>query len=1092
MFNNLPKLRSLYAVLIAGGMLIVLAGFSVAGTFAEPTNPVVNDPALLQDSTNTPEPSVTPPDDPITLADPLPACQLYYVSELDAEVRECAGSDCALVDTIPQYEVVCVRGVTDNADWLVVSLTSDDISAPLYAIESASITPGLVPSEAEQFENCFEFWRVAEVVTVNVNVRQCPSIDCPVMETLSPGSWVCVRDYGGEYQSWLRADIPGGLRGVWISDEVMERLDIEGTPTPAGVTVAQAAQATATPTAANTPVPVTPTPTQPVCEEGSTDTDCVTATPVVEAAPLVSPVVQTTGERLARDIKLSELQIPNIEMQSPAGFARFNFDLPGNWLPEGNNVLYLEVEYFEIGTAMVTEFGTIEMTGALSISIDDQLVSTITLNDSSIGRQTIAIPLTQAVLGDDPGGDYTVEVRFRAEDHCLNNAVSQIFIDAQQSYFHFEYRQTRPVLDLGRYPRPMYNQRIAEGPEVMYMVLPANPSADDYQTAVGLAAGLGRLTFNALRIEVATADQLPAEVRATHNLMLIGEIGQHALIDSYYARDLFPSKLDGQQLVVDGLSIAADEGVVQLIEHPDDERFAVMAITGQSAEAVRKAGQAMAGRPSIMGISGPIAVVAETRTLDRPPVGFTLETEFTFEELGYSQINLGGYGLSTSRVNFYMPAGYTLTDDAYLELRFNYAGLLEDTRSTLAVLLNNDTPVISSFLDLRSGTGGDPGDLSAGPFTLRAPIPRTGINPGATNNLIIAINVSGDWNCYPPDADTGWVTILGDSKLGLMREPLQVDTTNMLVADFPAPFNDQYNLQDVWVSLSANPTMAEVSQAMQVMSRLASQVSGGDSFVPRVSVGDLPEGIDLSQYDFMIFGRNTTNPFMASLNDSLPQPFVENSDEVLQILDDVVYRMPFGYEIGLLQVLPSPWNPDRTILVISGTGPTGQADAAAAFSEYRFGAFGLGGDVVFISGTSSSPVNTREYEEAAEIVEALEYLQAEATEMAAFTATPLPTETGTPEPTSMLALSLTPAPPETATATLTPGPTFTYTPAFTLTPTPITPTPVPTFTPLPEEAIGGETLELPSWFFLLVGVAGIVVLATLIFALLRLRGGSRT
>lgn len=1200
--------------LVSAGLLLALAAFSAAGTLAAGVLPGDDRVSGLQQASETPRPTVTPPPGPITIAGALPACQLSYVAAPRAQVRTCAGAGCELVTTLPQYEVVCVRGVTDNPDWRIVSLTTEDTSAPLYAIESAAIAPGPLPSETELFQECFQFWEVA--VAANVNVRQCPSLECPVMDTLSPGEWVCVQSYGGEYEDWLRADIPGGLRGVWISDAVMQLMEVEGVPTLAPQAAAQAPTLTATvpaapestaaptatpptsifqvggtpdvtatltptvtasPTITETPAPVclpyvidvagagggnirrcptttcaiigtlpqnapvcvlgpaeqagwfvvdlnpadpndapgyiiddivrlegelsqistpvilptaTPVPTQPVCEPGSTAADCVTATPTPALTPL--PVLEAAGPLLAQEVSLARLRVPNLELVSPVGFTQFRFYVPNDWVPDGNNVLYLDLDYFETAGTLITDFGRLDLVSTLDIYLDDQLVAAVSLDQKTLGRQTLAIPLPITVLSDPIRRSHVVQIRFRAEDHCLNNAIAQVFIRSEQSYFHFEFREARPVLDLAVYPRPIYNQRFPGEIESATIVLPAAPTAVDYEVAIALAAGLGAQSYNSLRLDVATADQLTEQDRLSRNLLLVGQIGTNSLIDRYYAEGRFPTVRGAEgQIALNDDPIAADEGIVQVIANPENAKLAIIAVTGQSPEALRKAGQALAGPPSLMGIGGPVAIITGAQPVVRPPLGVTEQTTFTFDQLGEPLFNLGGYGVSATEVSFYVPAGYTLTDEAAVELVFNYAELLEGNRATIALFLNGDVPLASTYLNLRQSEDGALG----GPYRLRARIPASAVIPGETNTLQIIVSVQGDWNCYPPDSTIGWVTILGESTVSLPRQQLPAGAVEPIVGWFPGPFNSQVDLRHVWISLSERPTRDEASQAARVVARIASSITGGEGFAPSVSLGELPEGIDLAQYHLLVFGRPTTNPFLAALNDRLPQPFIPGTDDLQQTLDDVTFRLPVGYEIGVLEVLRSPWHDDRVILVITGTGPRGQLNAAAALYDYLYGRTELLGDVVFVSDYAASAIDTRALRDAQAFVEALNELDAQATAQASITPTAAPTEalpTATIQATATEAApTITPFPTMTLVPSLTPGPTATVTPFFTPTPPPTIATPIPTFAPIPETELESETLKPPDWFEVLLIAAFVVVLSTLIFGLLKLRGRGR-
>ncbi len=1197
-------------------------------------------------------PTVTPPPGPLSISGRLPACQQYFVSDLAAAVRSCAGAECPLVARLAQGEGVCVRGITDNPDWLLVSLSSEtedtEETAPLYAIEKSNVMPGFPPDDliSVLFADCEEFWGVEG--TDNVNYRQCPSVTCPVMGVIEPGNWVCARGFGGQYNYWLRVDVPGGASGVWVNDEVMTFLTDEDLPEFAQLLQAQAEALTtpadaATPVAAaiatlpatDTPAPsatiqqagpmlltstpaaaettpdatataqaspeststpetpacvpylvsvqgatganiracasttcdilemypqgasvcvlgvdpedpnwlvverspeqpgedlayisagvvapqsepasvigitpqastpiVLPTataqPTLPVCEPGSSLAGCVTMTPT----PVLTPIPENvpTGPLLAQEVKLADLGVSNLTLQSPAALAQFDLAVPETWVPGGNNVLYLNIDYFETRSSTIGPTGLVsDLITILNVTMDEQVIATISLGAANVGVQTLAIPLPLNIL-QDQNRIHTFTVELRAEDHCLANSLSQVLIKTDQSYFHLEFRESLPIRDLSLYPRPIYTQRFVDRADVLYLVLPANPTEHDIQTGMSLSAGLGSLTFNDLVIRVLTADAVDDTILRTNNLMLVGQIGTNALIDQYYAQDLFPSDLGADGVLsVAGEAVATTDGVVQIIPNPGNELLSVVAVTGQSPEALTKAAAALAGPPSVMGIGGAVAVVTDLRPVQRPPVGFTLQTEVTFSQLGYPLITLGGYGVSSAQVRFYLPANYPLTEDAYVDMEFNYSGLISNNRSSVALTMNNRYPIASAVLDAPTsqvtGPEGTTTQVVGGPYHLRARIPPDSGLLGEQNTLNITLTVGGDWECYIPDPQVAWFTVSGNSKMNLPRGTMLAQNVTPYIGTFPVPFNTQPDLRDVWFVLPDQPTAVDLEYAMRLVSRLGTSVTAGEGFAPRVSLGSaLPEGTDLSGYNLIVFGQNTRNSFLASLNQNLPQPFVEGTDTLRQVMDDVVYRLPVGYEIGLLEILPSPWSLDRVILVITGTGDRGYANAAAVLNDSLYWRTELMGDVGYVSDNSISMVDTRVLRDREQLAEQIQDvlldLEAQATEAAQATQVAqamatLTTATPEPNPTLLVDTVVTVTPVPTLQVIIPTSPAL-PTPLFTQTPVPTVPTAIPTFEPLPPTALQPRESEPPRWLDGILVAAGVLAVATLAFGLVRL------
>jgi hypothetical protein len=684
-------------------------------------------------------------------------------------------------------------------------------------------------------------------------------------------------------------------------------------------------------------------------------------------------------------------------------------------------------------------------------------------------------------MADPDRRNHTIEITLEAEDYCLLDSEARVFVRTDMSYFRFEFRELAPLLDLARYPRPFYNQRFADDPEAVLMVLPLDANANDMQAAARLAAGLGYLTGKELRVDVVTAENITEDQRTNNNLLLVGQLGTNPLIDELYASNSFPTTLDENgALQVSGQPVNEGDGVVELIANPLNPMRAVLAVTGRTPEALLKASQALAGPPSIMGIGGPLALISDTRPAERAPAGTTLNADITFTQLGYPELTLSGVGTLSAEVEFYMPLGQTLTDDAYVDLLFTYSEVLQTGRTTVAVVLNETTPLASEVLGANPN---NPNEQSSdaqpnSPNHLRAWIPPTSIIPGQKNVLTIFLTVEGQWECDPPDPSIAWFTISGDSVLHLPRQISDAALFTPMVGWFPIPFNAQPDLSDVWISIPDEPTQSDLEQAFRFAALLGSSVANGEGLTPHIQIGSLPEGADLSAYHFIVLGMPSTNSFLSMLNANLPQPFVPETDELEQKLDDVSYRLPPGYEVGVLETLPSPWASDRAILVVTGTGAESQANAASALLDEKYGRSDLLGDVIYVSNNSVSAVNTYLL---AENVLALTAIPDLGTQTAMeLSATPEPAGTSTPGPT------LTPQP----SATLGPSPTPTL--LFTETPVPMQSTPLPTLVPITAQEAQPTDPELPGWFDILLIVTGGAIVVMVGFGLVQFLRRGRT
>ena len=97
--------------------------------------------------------------------------------------------------------------------------------------------------------------------------------------------------------------------------------------------------------------------------------------------------------------------------------------------------------------------------------------------------------------------------------------------------------------------------------------------------------------------------------------------------------------------------------------------------------------------------------------------------------------------------------------------------------------------------------------------------------------------------------------------------------------------------------------------------------------------GDDVSDETLEGYNLLVFGRSSTLPFLSKVNDSLPAPFRDGSDEAIQPSMFVNYSLLPDTSVGYLQVLSSPFNPDLVILAVLGNTDLGIPMAGATLSQ---------------------------------------------------------------------------------------------------------------------------------------------------------------
>jgi uncharacterized repeat protein (TIGR01451 family) len=364
----------------------------------------------------------------------------------------------------------------------------------------------------------------------------------------------------------------------------------------------------------------------------------------------------------------------------------------------------------------------------------------------------------------------------------------------------------------------------------------------------------------------------------------------------------------GYFFLQEGRGVPEKDGVVQELVSPWDQTRAILVLTGLNDAAVYKACLAMSFESRFPGMNGLFALVREVR----PSVKSRMKPSIvnpTLAELGYDDRVLDGFSQNTIYY-FDLPARWHLTEDASFDLRFSHSSLLDYDTSHFNVLVNGE-PVATVALRDETSLGGE----------LLIELPPSLVRPGVSNRISLQSAL------YPLDKcvyDGRWMRISNTSQLRLDHREQEGESLDL--DSYPRPFAEQPDLGDVLFVLPPMPQVDEWEGALRLAYTLGT-AAGGSSLAPTVALGDTWEQVGLADYHIIAMGRPSRNPALQRLNEQLPQPFLPDSDEIEQRLDDVVLRLPSELGLGFVQLLGSPWNQERAFLAITGSTEEGVKQA---------------------------------------------------------------------------------------------------------------------------------------------------------------------
>jgi len=450
-------------------------------------------------------------------------------------------------------------------------------------------------------------------------------------------------------------------------------------------------------------------------------------------------------------------------------------------------------------------------------------------------------------------------------------------------------------------------------------VLPENPSPTDLSAAATIAAGLGKFSNGEIRLASALDTQITAEIRDNHHLIVVGREGTNRFLDQL---DL--------SLRLDDHTLSADQGIIQELVSPWNPMRMILVITSQSDDGLSKASQALNREAHLLSMRGTVAIVQSVPPPE-PVEGYRPDVDLTFADLGYEEKTAYGVGFHTLDYQFSVPVGFAVQENARLDLHFGHAESASSTNSFLDVRFNG-IPIASVLLDEKNANGG----------ILKVALPARLIRPGRNRiRISIAMNLDAKDQGSVLDAEQLWTAVYGHSSLHL---PLTSQDAEPSLDLLLYPFNKQPSLRGLLLVLPDRAGLFEYDLMLQVAAGLGA-ADRGDHLALKVTIADLVSEQDRQDQDFFLLGRPSAHSLITELNDSLPQPFEPDSDVLLPLLDPVIYVQDPSRDIGVIEELAAPWNPERTILVLTGTSDEGVVLASTVlFSQ----ANALAGNVAFV------------------------------------------------------------------------------------------------------------------------------------------------
>ena len=631
-------------------------------------------------------------------------------------------------------------------------------------------------------------------------------------------------------------------------------------------------------------------------------------------------------------VSLADLGKSEISLSGPYDTSSISFGLPSDWKFTGN--ARLELNITSTFNSVMQNGVTQSFGGTLTVSFNRVTVATLVLDKVGSAGYIVDIP---AALLVSPRVDGLMELKFTLDSgvSCVANQFMNVVIQSS-SRTTFTIEEQKPDTSLKNFPRPIVQNTIY--PDQALVVIPDAPSAVELQSALTVAAGLGNLSSNTLKLDLVTLGQLTDEQKAAAHLIFVGRASSIPVL----AQLDLPLKVSNGSFAFSGG--AADNGVVQMVSSPWSVKNVVLVVSGNTDLGTQKAAQAVSTGVFQQGSSPNLAIV---ESIQDAAASAPLVTDQTFADLGYGAEQFSNRGVDSRSFNFYIPSGNSISTDAYLDLAYGNSALLDYSISGLVVLLNGQ-PIGSVRFD----------DTSAGQSINQARItlPPSVSVPGI-NRIEVRASLEPLSHCTDPNLHGLWSVVWPDSRLHLPFTSAPVNTQSLLdLSAYPAPLIFDSTLGTTAVVFNKKD-IGSWKSFIHVASFLGDRSNGSITKLA-VFFDDELSTVDLSPYNLIVVGRPSQLTMMDKLNAALPVPFEKGSDAPQGTFLQVTYQVPPEVPVGYVELLPSPWNHEKTLITAFGNNSAGVNSGVSALVDPSLRSQ-LAGDFAVVNDNRVQTVDTR-------------------------------------------------------------------------------------------------------------------------------------
>jgi len=594
---------------------------------------------------------------------------------------------------------------------------------------------------------------------------------------------------------------------------------------------------------------------------------------------LINSLIPSTSALVDNDLTIDiPLQSLNsnqaIDLTGLISTQTVEIPIPGNWKITDQSWLEMDITASEL----------LDLTNsALTISLNGLQVKSLKLEKIINTTQKIELPANFFKQGTNT---LTFSGTLYLPDDLVTNCKgwddpSRWLLIGPQSNIHIGLQKQIVASNLSHVPEVFLQpleRYLTSGADPLLFVLPDNISQDDLNTLSATSFFLGHEGGEDFvwDPQILTESEFNNHQNKDGNIIFINNIPaqfQANISTQKNAIALFPSPW------------GENKNILILFDQDREDGYSPALVFGDPTRSIL--------------LNGNIAYLDTAEQITPPP----FKNNYSFEELGYLDRTIRGLGKGNLIYRVYIPYNIKPTS-ADLSLQLAHSPDLDVKTSSFAIYLNGFT--VASILPTAQSANLEP---------IQIDLPPNRFRPGV-NFVRFSFDLYLPYSRCDKAPDSVWATIFNQTTLEVTYRE---GTPTASLKYFPMPFNDYARSSFVIPDQPDHQTLNKVA-------RLAFAIGGSSYYAnkpPSILTATKYLASQPNHENFIFIGSGLDNPAIKNVNDFLPQPFTK---DMTHLQDGFGVYLPSADQdasTGLLQIIPSPWGKDETILILTGTNSQG-------------------------------------------------------------------------------------------------------------------------------------------------------------------------